>query len=163
MSIKLHEKIEASVNKYFTKSVFRPGNAKLIHLTNFTEEICYVRLLWSKRLSLENKFLNLKRKLCISFPLKQYYLALQISQRPPCLPYLSQCVHSRHLSQLILNQSKSSLNEVHSKTKKKSKFSLEPCALNFNSCETCILRYNYKSSWCFTFWNSHSESPRCLN
>ena len=66
--------------------------------------------------------------------------------------------HSRHLSQLPVNQ-----NEVPwmFSIKKKFKFSFEPFALNLNCCEIHILRYNFKSCGCFTSWNSHPEFPVC--
>ena len=45
--------------------------------------------------------------------------------------------------------------------KKSLNFSFELCTLNSNCCKIHILRYNSKSPWCFTFWNSYSESPGC--
>ena len=80
--------------------------------------------------------------------------ALQIFQRPPCLPYLSRysgwfhffllriyllAFFSQQTSFSITIESKqSSLNAVHSK--KSSCFSFEPCALNSNCYEILMLK-----------------------
>ena len=69
------------VIKYFTITVFQPDNVKLTHLANFTKNLCYVRLLLSKQSSLENKFSNLKRKLCISSTVALYKTAFLRTSR----------------------------------------------------------------------------------
>ena len=130
----------------------------------------------ANKLSLENKFSNLKTKLSISSPLKQYSLALHLFigllVRHTFLDIVDNFIFplriyllaffSQHTSSSIIIESKqSSLNVVY--LKKSPTFSFEPCALNLSCCEIHILRYNYKSHGCFTFRNSHSKSPGYSN
>ena len=80
--------------------------------------------------------------------------ALQIFQRPPCLPYFSRYSGWFHIFPLriyllaffsqqtsfsvTIESKQSSLNAVHSK--KSSCFSFEPSALNSNCCEILMLK-----------------------
>ena len=61
ISIKLQGKIEIG-NQILYNKVFSTRHNTIIHKTNFTEELCYVCLLWRKQYFSWNNFQILKRK-----------------------------------------------------------------------------------------------------